>query len=100
MTGLDLFALIVLLVLFATILAVWGLLGILPGKIARQRNHPQADAIGVCGWIGAITMGIFSPIAFIWAYSNPAATLIGEPILGAPAPKLVDADAKQEETPA
>jgi hypothetical protein len=48
-----------------------------PGKIAQQRNHPQADAINVCGWWGAITMGILSPLAFIWAYTNPTITLPG-----------------------
>jgi len=43
----------------------------LPGKIARRRDHPQADAINVCGWWGAITMGLLMPLAFIWAYTNP-----------------------------
>jgi len=77
MTGLDIFALIVLIVLIATGLAIWAMLGMYPGKIARERNHPQADAISACGWWGAITMGILSPIAFIWAFTNPEATLKG-----------------------
>lgn len=77
MSGLDIFALIVLIILVLCALAIWVLLGMYPGKIARQRNHPQADAINVCGWWGAITMGILSPLAFIWAYTNPAATLTG-----------------------
>ena len=76
-TGLDLFALIVLIVLVVAALGLWALLGIYPGKIARQRNHPQADAISACGWWGAITLGILSPIAFIWAFTNPEATLRG-----------------------
>lgn len=79
MTGLDIFALIVLIVLIVTGLAAWAMLGMFPGKIARERNHPQADAISACGWWGAITMGILSPIAFIWAYTNPGATLKGAP---------------------
>ncbi|WP_174483981.1 DUF3302 domain-containing protein [methanotrophic endosymbiont of Bathymodiolus puteoserpentis (Logatchev)] len=73
MTGLDLFALFVLLILFATTIAAWVILGMLPGRIARSRNHPQSDAIKICGWIGALTMGIFSPIAYIWAYTKPQA---------------------------
>ena len=77
MTGLDIFALIVLIVLIICGLGVWAMLGMYPGKIARQRNHPQADAISVCGWWGAITFGVLSPIAFIWAYTNPAASLTG-----------------------
>ena len=74
----EIFSLIVLLVLVVTILAVWALLGMYPGKIARERNHPQADAIAVCGWWGAITFGILTPLAFIWAYTNPSASLTGQ----------------------
>jgi hypothetical protein len=84
MSGLDIFALIILLVLLITALALWAALGVFPGKIARQRNHPQAEAISVCGWLGAITMGILSPIAFIWAYTNPAVTLLGVEKTNAP----------------
>ena len=78
MSGLDIFALIVLITLIVCFMALWALLGIYPGKIARQRNHPQADAISVCGWCGAITMGVLSPLAFVWAFTNPAATLTGK----------------------
>ena len=73
----EIFSLIILLVLVVTVLAVWALLGMYPGKIARERNHPQADAIAVCGWWGAITLGILTPLAFIWAYTNPSAPLTG-----------------------
>ena len=77
MSGLDIFALIILIVLILSGIGVWVLLAIYPGKIARQRNHPQADAINVCGWWGAITLGILSPLAFIWAYTTPEANLTG-----------------------
>ncbi len=70
MSGLDIFALIILLVLLVLIVAVWVALGMLPGKIAKSRNHPQAEAINVCGWWGVITMGILMPLAFIWAYTK------------------------------
>ena len=59
-------------------LAAWAMIGGYPGRIARARNHPQADAISACGWIGAITFGILSPIAFVWAFTNPDATLLGK----------------------
>ncbi|MFT5299894.1 MAG: uncharacterized BrkB/YihY/UPF0761 family membrane protein [Mariniblastus sp.] len=65
---LDYFALIILIVLLITILAVIVGLGMAPGLIARKRNHPQSDAISVCGWFGVLTGGILLPIAFIWAY--------------------------------
>jgi hypothetical protein len=79
MTALDVFALIVLIVLFAAGLVIWAMLGAYPGKIARERKHPQADAIAMCGWWGVITLGILTPLAFIWAYSNPDYTLRGNP---------------------
>jgi hypothetical protein len=47
-------------------------LGSLPGDIARARNHPQAKAISICGWMGVITL-IMWPIAMVWARSNAAA---------------------------
>jgi hypothetical protein len=73
MTGLDMFALLVLFVLLATAVAIWLILGIYPGKIARERNHPQAEAVAVCGWWGVITMGLLLPVALIWAYTKPGA---------------------------
>lgn len=78
MTAMDIFALVVLTIMIGSGLGIWAMLGMFPGKIARERNHPQAEAINVCGWCGAITMGILSPIAFIWAFTNPKATLAGK----------------------
>ena len=72
MTFLDIFALFVLIVLAAIVVGIWVMLGMMPGKIARERNHPQAEAINVCGWWGVITLGILLPLAFIWAYTKAA----------------------------
>ena len=72
MTALDIFALIVLLVLIGAVIAIWLILGMMPGRIARQRNHPQAEAINMCGWWGVLTLGILLPLAYVWAYANPA----------------------------
>ncbi len=71
MTPLDIFALFVLIVLVFAVVGVWVLLGMMPGRIAAQRNHPQAEAINVCGWWGVLTLGILLPLAFIWAYTKP-----------------------------
>ena len=46
-------------------------LGGLPGAIARARNHPQADAINICGWMGIITIVLW-PLAMVWAYVSTA----------------------------
>ena len=70
----DIFALIILITLAVFAVVVWAILGMMPGKIARQRNHPQADAINVCGWWGVLTMGLLLPVAWVWAYTNPIGT--------------------------
>jgi len=62
------FAIVIALVV-ALIWAVYSLGG-LPGRIARSRGHPQAAAIGVCGWLGLITFVLW-PIALVWAYTSP-----------------------------
>jgi len=45
-------------------------LGSLPGEIATARKHPQAEAIGICGWMGIITIVLW-PIAMVWAHLKP-----------------------------
>ena len=57
-----------LLVLIATAIAIFVLLAMLPGKIAKNRNHPQQSAVNVAGWLGALLGGVFWPLALIWAF--------------------------------
>ena len=78
MSALDIFALFILLVLACAAVWTWVILGRLPGQIARRRNHPQADAISVCGWWGVITMGLLLPVAFIWAYTKPSRNALSQ----------------------
>jgi len=52
----------------ATMLGVVVWLAMLPGKVAAQREHPQAEAIRIAGWLGIIT-GIVWIVALIWAYT-------------------------------
>jgi hypothetical protein len=72
--ALDVFALIVMLVIAAVAIWLIILVGSLPGNIARQREHPQADAISILGWIGIITLGVGWFVAVVWAYSKPLAS--------------------------
>ena len=65
---LSIFALIILIVIAAAAVAFLVGLAILPGRIAKERGHAQADAVRICGYWGAITLGILTPLAFIWAY--------------------------------
>jgi hypothetical protein len=74
MTGLDIFALLVLAVIAVTALSAWVFLAGLPGRIAQSRGHPFAAAIRVSGWCGAILGGVFWPLALIWAFAPPGGT--------------------------
>jgi hypothetical protein len=65
---LDIFALVVMAVLVAAVILLVVKLAPLPGKIAKDRGHPQADAITVLGWIGVVTLGLAWPLALVWAY--------------------------------
>ena len=68
MSGLDIFAWIVLLVLVATLVAIVVALGMMPGRIARRRGHPWAEAVAVGSWATLIFGFVFWPLVLIWAY--------------------------------
>ncbi len=71
------------------ILVVLGLLGLwvvlelgsLPGKIAAEKNHPQAGAIKTLGWLGLVFGGVGWVAAMVWANMRP----VLEPIAQVPA---------------
>lgn len=75
---LDWFALVVLLVLSITIVSGVFLAGYIPGWIAKQRAHPQYEAVRVCGWMGIMTGGLLLPIAYVWAYWRYPQTKVEE----------------------
>ena len=68
MSGLDIFAWIVLIVLICTVISIFVFLAMLPGSIALRRNHLQYEAVNVAGWLGAIALGVFWPLALVWAF--------------------------------
>jgi hypothetical protein len=68
MSGLDIFAWIVLIILVASVVAVFCIAGWLPGHIAKMREHPQAQAVAVAGWVTLICGFALWPLALIWAY--------------------------------
>jgi hypothetical protein len=62
----------VIIVVIAVIAAVIFLqLAAIPGAKARERGHPQAEAINILGWLGLL-LG-FAPWigALVWAYTRP-----------------------------
>jgi hypothetical protein len=64
----DVFAWIVLLILAASAVAMFFIAGSLPGYIAKNRNHPWAQAVAVAGWVTLICGFVLWPIALIWAF--------------------------------
>jgi len=64
---LDYIALFLLVVILA--LVVYGLIAVwsIPYEIAKSRNHPHAEAIGVATWVSLFTLGILWPFLWIWA---------------------------------
>ena len=74
MSGLDIFAWIVLVVLAASTIFVVVFMAMLPGMIAKSRNHPWAQAVTVAGWVTLFFGVVLWPVALIWAYVDvPAA---------------------------
>lgn len=68
MSGLDLFAWIVLIVLAASTIFVIVFMAMLPGMIASKRNHPWAQAVNIADWVTFFFGFVFWPLAVIWAY--------------------------------
>jgi hypothetical protein len=73
MTGIDIFAWIVLLVLVATVVAVFVALGMMPGRIARKRGHSWPEAVTVGSWATLVFGLVFWPLVLIWAYVDAPA---------------------------
>jgi hypothetical protein len=67
----KIFSLIILVVLAIFVIGSLIALAAWPGRIARARNHPFADAINVAGWVAIVAGGVLWPLALVWAYAIP-----------------------------
>ena len=65
---------IILVLLFLIAIWIYVELARFPGKKARERGHPQADAIGVLSWVGLLFGAVPWLIALVWAYTKPTGT--------------------------
>ena len=90
---LDIFSLIVIFVLVAVVIGLVVVFGSLPGKIARGRNHPQAEAITALGWVGIALLGVPWLLALVWAYTKPV-SLAGD---ASPEARLAAVEARLEQ---
>jgi len=64
----DIFTLVVLAIAIISGVVVFVAMGMLPGKIAHQRNHPQAEAINIASWVFLLLGFAVWPFVFVWAY--------------------------------
>ena len=69
--ALNILALLMLIFVTAFVVYLVFVLGGLPGRIAKQRDHPQADAIRILGWLGLLSGGVVWAAALVWAYIVP-----------------------------
>jgi hypothetical protein len=86
----------VILVVIITIAAVIYIeLASMPGKTARERGHPHADAINLLGWVGLL-LGV-APwlVAMLWARTLPLAHAVAP----ASAPSAAPASEGKEHDP-
>jgi len=71
MAFIDIFTWIVLLITVATVVGVFVFMGLWPGKVAYQNNHPQAEAIKIGSWVALILGFALWPVVLVWAYTKP-----------------------------
>ena len=72
MQPIDYFAWFVLIVIIVVTVVLFVALAMLPGKMARKNNHPNAAAINMAGWLGLLlTAGTVWILAMVWANMKP-----------------------------
>lgn len=57
------------ILIFAAVTVFYGVIVIhdIPYEIAKERNHPQQDALHVAGWVSLFTLHVLWPFLWIWA---------------------------------
>jgi len=67
---------IILFVLITVLILVFIELAGMPGREARKRNHPDAEAINILGWLG-LPLGVFGWLAaMVWVRFRPVRVAI------------------------
>ena len=66
---------VILVVLMTLVVVIYMELASLPGKTARRRGHPNAEAISTLAWLGLLLVVPWI-IAMVWAKAQPMSLLI------------------------
>lgn len=66
------------ILIVAVLMVIYLLLYIhdIPHRIAKQRAHPQAEAIHVACWLSLFTLHALWPLVFMWAVSKRQALAV------------------------
>ena len=72
MAFIDIFTWIVFLIMISVIVGIIVFMGLWPGRIAKTRQHPQAEAITIGSWVCLLFGGVMWPLMLIWAYTKPS----------------------------
>jgi hypothetical protein len=91
---------VILVLLFLLAIWIYVELAKLPGKKARERGHPQAEAISVLSWIGLLLGIVPWVVALVWAYTKPIAAGFPPTAAAAPAERIPDTGSSVEDTEA
>ncbi len=67
---LEYLALGMLLLSITAIFYIFVFIHDLPHRIAKQRQHPQQEAIHYACWLSLFTLHAIWPLVFLWAVSN------------------------------
>jgi hypothetical protein len=70
MTALDVMALFSLAMMVVMGVLLFVFLGSLPGRIAKERGHPHANAINIGGWATLVLALVGWPFVLMWAMSE------------------------------
>jgi hypothetical protein len=67
---LDILALLLLMLSITAVFFLFIYIHDLPYKIAKEREHPHSEAIGVAQWLALFTLEALWPLVFMWAVSH------------------------------
>ena len=67
---LDYFSLFLLCLSITAVFYLFIFIHDIPYKIAHERDHPYADAIGVAQWLALFTLEALWPLVFMWAVAH------------------------------
>ena len=69
---------LVLIVVIACTCSVMVFLAMLPGMIAKKREHPWEQAVTIAGWVTLFFGFALWPLALVWAYVDVPTPRDGE----------------------